>query len=69
MQTVIMWILALGAVIGGIDHLLGDRTCLGKRFEEGFQLLGPTALSMAGILCLVPLLAAKFTGGITGAPL
>ncbi len=57
-QNAIMWVLALGAVVGGIDHLLGDRTGLGKRFEEGFQLLGPTALSMAGILCLVPLLSA-----------
>ncbi len=56
-ENVLMWVLALGAVAGGLDHLLGDRTGLGKRFEEGFQLLGPTALSMAGILCLVPLLS------------
>ncbi|MCC8100243.1 MAG: ethanolamine utilization protein EutH [Clostridiales bacterium] len=57
-ENVLMWVLALGAVLGGLDHLLGDRTGLGKRFEEGFQLLGPTALSMAGILCLAPLLSA-----------
>lgn len=28
-----------------------------EKFEEGFLLLGPTALSMAGIICLVPLLS------------
>lgn len=58
MQTAIMWIMALGAVLGGADRILGNRFGLGKRFEEGFILLGPTALSMAGILCLSPLLAA-----------
>lgn len=57
MNTVIMWIMAAGAVIGGIDKLTGNHLGLGKRFEEGFMLLGPTALSMAGIICLAPLLS------------
>lgn len=51
-----LWLLAAGALIGGIDCLLGNRLGLGERFEEGFRLLGPTALSMAGILCLSPLI-------------
>lgn len=62
MDKAIMWIMACGALIGGIDRILGNRLGLGKKFEEGFQLLGPTALSMAGILCLVPLLT-KLLGG------
>lgn len=57
MQKVIMWIMALGAVAGGVDHIFGDRMGLGKKFENGFMLLGPTALSMAGIICLAPLLS------------
>lgn len=57
MQKAIMWVMAIGAVIGGIDHLLGDRFGLGKKFEDGFMYLGPTALSMAGIICLAPLLS------------
>ena len=57
MERVILWILAGGAALGGLDLLLGNRFKLGERFEEGFQLLGPTALSMAGILCLAPLLS------------
>lgn len=56
MNTVIMWLMAFGAVLGGLDRILGNRFDLGKRFEEGFELLGATALSMAGIICLVPLL-------------
>jgi len=57
MQQPIMMVMALGAVLGGMDRLLGNRFGLGQRFEEGFRLLGPIALSMAGILCLEPLLS------------
>lgn len=57
MNQIIMWIMAFGALAGGIDRILGNRFGLGKRFEEGFSLLGPTALSMAGIICLTPLLS------------
>lgn len=57
MNTVIMWIMAAGAALGGVDRICGNRLGLGKRFEEGFMLLGATALSMAGIICLAPLLS------------
>ena len=57
MEQVILYILSFGALLGGIDCLIGNRFKLGERFEAGFQLLGPTALSMAGILCLAPLLS------------
>ena len=48
MNQIIMWIMAVGAVLGGVDRIAGNRFGLGKRFEEGFTLLGPTALSMSG---------------------
>ena len=57
MERAILCALAIGAVLGGLDLLIGNRFNLGERFEEGFKLLGPTALSMAGILCLAPLLS------------
>ena len=57
MSNVILYCLAFGALLGGIDHILGNRFGLGQRFEEAFRLLGPIALSMAGILCLAPLLS------------
>ena len=57
MEKAILWIMACGALLGGFDRLLGNRLGLGKKFAQGFELMGSTALSMAGILCLAPLLA------------
>lgn len=58
MDQVIMWIMAAGALVGGLDRLFGNKFGLGKRFEQGFELLGATALSMVGIICLTPLISA-----------
>lgn len=55
-------IMGIGALLGGGDHLLGNRFGLGQRFEEAFQLLGLIALSMSGIICLAPLLSAGLSG-------
>lgn len=64
MDRVIMWIMAVCALIGGLDCILGSRFGLGKKFEDGFRLMGPTALSMAGIICLVPIFADLLSGRI-----
>lgn len=53
----IYWVLAAGALLGGVDRILGNRWGFGEAFERAILLLGPMALSMAGILCLVPLLS------------
>lgn len=52
-----MLIMAVGAIVGGFDRIRGNRWGYGAKFEEGFQLLGSTALSMAGMICLAPVLA------------
>lgn len=57
MSEVILWIMAAGAVLGGVDRILGNRFGLGQKFEEGFMYLGSMALSMVGIICLAPVLA------------
>lgn len=57
-NQIIMYILAFGAALGGIDQMLGNRFGFGEKFEEGFRMLGPLALSMAGIICLAPVLSA-----------
>lgn len=49
--------MAAGAVLGGVDRILGNKFGLGEQFEKGFMLLGPMALSMAGMICLAPVLA------------
>ena len=56
-NQIIMYILAFGAALGGIDQMLGNRFGFGEKFEEGFRMLGPLALSMAGIICLAPVLS------------
>jgi ethanolamine transporter len=58
MNEIILYCMAFGALIGGIDHILGNRFGYGARFEEAFRLLGSIGLSMAGIICLAPLMSA-----------
>jgi ethanolamine transporter len=49
--------MAFGALLGGMDYIVGNRFGFGRRFEEAFQLLGSIGLSMAGIICLAPILS------------
>ena len=56
-HQVLMAVMAAGAVLGGADRIFGSKLGLGEQFERGFMLLGPLALSMAGMVCLVPVLA------------
>ena len=51
-NTIIMWIMAVGAIVGGLDRLFGNKFGLGEKFEEGFNAMGPLALGMVGIVCL-----------------
>lgn len=50
--------IAAGAVLGGMDKIMGNQFGLGKKFDDGFLLMGPMALSMTGIICLTPVLSA-----------
>ncbi len=60
---ILMIIMAAGAVVGGLDHIFGNKLGLGEKFKEGFQLLGPLAMAQAGIICLsVPF--AQFLGPV-----
>ncbi len=62
LNEIIMYIMAVGVLIGGVDRMLGNRFGFGERFENGFRLLGPIGLSMAGIICLAPLLSSALGG-------
>lgn len=63
----IMFIMAVGILIGGADCILNNKFGLGEKFEEGFMCLGPTALSMVGIICLSPKIAALLQPAIVPA--
>lgn len=62
-SDIIMWVMAIGAVIGGIDRILGNKFGLGEKFEEGFNSMGPLALGMVGIVCLSPVIS-KYLGPV-----
>ena len=62
-SDVIMWAMAIGALIGGLDRIFGNRLGLGEKFEEGFNSMGPLALGMVGIVCLAPVIA-RYLGPI-----
>lgn len=66
-NTIVLWIMAIGSILGGLDKILGNRFGLGKEFEKGYETMGPLAMGMVGIVCLTPLLQAGISA--TAAPL
>lgn len=57
LDYIIMFVMGIGVLLGATDLILGNKLGIGSKFEEGFMCLGPTALSMVGIICISPLLA------------
>lgn len=53
----IEYIFALFAVIGGLDHIFGNKLKLGEEFEKGIMTTGVLVLSMTGTMVLAPVLA------------
>ena len=56
-DEIIIWVMAVGLVIGAIDRIIGNKFGLGEQFEEGFNSMGPLALGMVGIITLTPVIA------------
>ena len=57
-HEIIIWIMAVFAVLGGLDRIAGNRLGLGKEFEEGILAMGSLALAMIGVITLAPVLSA-----------
>ena len=51
-------LMAVFALLGGLDRILGNRFGLGQEFENGILAMGSLALAMVGIVSLAPVLAA-----------
>ena len=62
-SQIIMWVMAIGAIVGGLDRIFGNKLGLGEKFEEGFNSMGPLALGMVGIVCLSPVIS-KYLGPV-----
>lgn len=56
-HEVLIDMMAVFALLGGLDRILGGRFGLGSRFEEGILSMGSLALAMVGIVSLAPVLA------------
>ncbi len=59
-NTIIIWLMAIGIIIGAVDRIIGNKFGLGEQFEEGFNAIGPLALGMVGIVTLTPVIANVF---------
>jgi ethanolamine transporter len=56
-NSVIMMIMMIFMLVGAVDKILGNKHGYGEKFEEGFNAIGPLALSMAGVVAAAPVLA------------
>lgn len=56
-HEIIIWLMAIFAIVGGLDRITGNRLGLGKEFEEGIGAMGALALAMIGIITLAPVLS------------
>lgn len=63
MDKAILWVVAVGALIGAVDRITGNHLKLGEQFDEGFKAMGTLALGMVGIVCMAPVFA-KLAGPV-----
>ena len=56
-HEILIAIMAVFAVLGAIDRIIGNKFGLGQEFENGILAMGSLALAMIGIITLAPVLA------------
>jgi len=56
-NQIIIYILVLFVAVGALDKIFGDKFGFGKKFDEGFNAMGPLALAMVGIISLAPVIS------------
>jgi len=56
-HEILIWIMAVFVLLGATDRIYGNRTGLGKEFENGILAMGALAMAMLGIIVLAPVLA------------
>ena len=57
-HEILIAVMAVFALVGAVDRVMGNRLGLGKEFEEGILAMGSLAMAMLGIIALAPVLAA-----------
>ena len=56
-NSVIMMIMMIFMLVGAIDKICGNKLGYGEKFEEGFNAMGPLAMSMAGVVAAATVLS------------
>ena len=56
-NSVIMLIMMIFMIVGAIDRIRGNKLGYGEKFEDGFNAIGPLAMSMAGVVAAAPVLS------------
>ena len=56
-HEILIAVMAIFAVLGAIDRILGNQFGIGQEFENGILAMGSLALAMVGIIALAPVLA------------
>lgn len=56
-MNIVSWIMAVFALFGAFDRIIGNKLGIGKEFEKGMNLLGTMTLSMVGMIVVCPLIA------------
>ena len=54
---ILIAVMAVFAVLGALDRIIGNKFGLGKEFEEGILAMGALAMAMVGTICVAPVLA------------
>ena len=57
-HEILIGVMAVFALLGALDRILGNKFGLGQEFENGILAMGSLALSMIGIISFSPVLAA-----------
>lgn len=57
MDILVKTLIGLGFIVGIGDAVLNNKFGLAERFRQGFSMIGPMMLSMAGIMSIAPVIA------------
>ena len=57
-HEILIAVMAVFALLGAVDRIIGNKFGLGQEFENGILAMGSLGLSMIGIIALSPVLAA-----------
>ena len=64
-NEIVMFVMAVGVLIGAIDKIIGNKLGLGKEFEDGFKCIGTVGFSIIGIISFAPVIAKLMSPIIT----